>query len=179
MVGGVHRKSRRQRSASIKGHSRKHFSRFRFGARIKTVSRKLSVETHFPKDRNCEICQRTKITRAPCRKHTGEAVPRAEKIGDLKTADHKVLNEVCESRHNLRYAVVVQDLATQWVQLYTCKTKNFFGDEKEFTKGSRARRKSAKSCIQTISLEFGISCEDLSWNPLYINATSIRDKWHC
>ena len=25
---------------------------------------KLSVQTHFPKDRNCEICQRTKITRA-------------------------------------------------------------------------------------------------------------------
>ena len=25
---------------------------------------KHSVYTHFPKDRNCEICQRTKITRA-------------------------------------------------------------------------------------------------------------------
>ena len=25
---------------------------------------KQSVHTHFPKDRNCEICQRTKITRA-------------------------------------------------------------------------------------------------------------------
>ena len=28
---------------------------------------KHSVYTHFPQDRNCEICQRTKITRAPCR----------------------------------------------------------------------------------------------------------------
>ena len=35
------------------------------------------------KDRSCEICQRTKITRAPCRRRNGEAVPRAEKIGDL------------------------------------------------------------------------------------------------
>ena len=26
---------------------------------------KHSVNTHFPKDRNCEICQRTKIARAP------------------------------------------------------------------------------------------------------------------
>ena len=25
-----------------------------------------SVYTHFPRDRNCEICKRTKITRAPC-----------------------------------------------------------------------------------------------------------------
>ena len=44
---------------------------------------KHSVCTHFPKDRNCEICQRTKITRASCRRRIGGAVPRAEKIGDL------------------------------------------------------------------------------------------------
>ena len=54
---------------------------------------KHSVDTHFPEDRNCEICQRTKITRAPCRRRNGEAVPRAVNFGDLITADHKVLNE--------------------------------------------------------------------------------------
>ena len=32
---------------------------------------KHSVYTHFPKDRNCEICQRTNITRAPCRRRIG------------------------------------------------------------------------------------------------------------
>ena len=47
---------------------------------------KHSVYTHFPKDRNCEICQRTKITRAPCRRRIGGAVPRAENFGDLITA---------------------------------------------------------------------------------------------
>ena len=58
---------------------------------------------------------RTKITRASCRKRTGTAVPRAEHFGDLITADHKVLSDNCESRNNHRYAVVVQDLATQWI----------------------------------------------------------------
>ena len=58
---------------------------------------KHSVYTHFPKDRNCEICKRTKITRAPCRRRNGEAVPRAENFGDLITADHKVLSEDCEA----------------------------------------------------------------------------------
>ena len=29
---------------------------------------KHSVHTHFPKDRNCEICKRTKITRGPMQK---------------------------------------------------------------------------------------------------------------
>ena len=82
-----------------------------------------SVYTHFPKDRNCEICQRTKITRAPCRRRNGGAEPRAEKFGDLITADHKLLRESYESRNNHRYAIVVQDVATQWFQSYPCKTK--------------------------------------------------------
>ena len=64
-----------------------------------------------------------KITRAPCRRRNGEAVPRAENVGDLITADHKVLSENCESRTNHRYAIVVQDLATQWIQSYPYKTK--------------------------------------------------------
>ena len=36
---------------------------------------------------------------------------------------HKVLSDNCESRHNHRYAIEVQDLATQWIQYYLCKTK--------------------------------------------------------
>ena len=49
------------------------------------------VDTHFPKDKHCDICLRTKMTRAPCRKRTGTAVPRADKFGFSITADHKVL----------------------------------------------------------------------------------------
>ena len=40
------------------------------------------------------------------------------------TVDHKVLSEESESRNNHRYAVVVQDLATQWRQSYPCKSKS-------------------------------------------------------
>ena len=46
--------------------------------RGKVVSGKHSIYTNFPKDRNCDICKRTKITRAPCRKRTGAAILRAE-----------------------------------------------------------------------------------------------------
>ena len=60
---------------------------------------KHSVNTNFPKDRNFEICQRTKITRAPHRRRIVGAVRRAENFGDLMTEDHKVLSEGCESRH--------------------------------------------------------------------------------
>ena len=82
------------------------------------------------------------MTRAPCRRRTGEAPPQAEKFGDLRMADLKVLNVEGESRNNQRYAVVVQDLATQWIQFYPCKqNKDYTGDGKEFAKVSRAVRK--------------------------------------
>ena len=95
---------------------------------------KHSVYTHFPKDRNCEVFLRTQMTRAPCRRRTGEALPRAGKFGDLITADRKVLNEGCESRDSHRYAVVVQDLATQWIQSYPSKTKTSQETEKSCRK---------------------------------------------
>ena len=124
---------------------------------------KHSVYTHFPKDRNCEICQRTKITRAPCRRRNGGAVPRAENFGDLITADHKVLSDNCESRNNHRYAVVVQDLATQWIQAYPCKTKTSQETQRSLQKFLEPDRK-PKVIYTDNSLEFGKACEDLSWN---------------
>ena len=124
---------------------------------------KHSVYTHFPKDRNCEICQRTKITRAPCRRRIGRVVPRAEKIGDLITADHKVLSDNCESRNNHRYAIVVQDLATQWIQAYPCKTKTSQETQRSLQKFLEPNRK-PEVIYTDNSLEFGKACEDLSWN---------------
>ena len=124
---------------------------------------KHSVYTHFSQDRNCEICKRTKITRAPCRRRNGEAVPRAEKFGDLITADHKVLSDNCESRNNHRYAVVVQDLATQWIQAYPCKTKTSQETQRSLQKFLEPERDPKVSYTDT-SLEFGKACEDLSWN---------------
>ena len=95
-------------------------------------SRKHSISSHFPNDRNCEVSLRTRMTRAPCRRRIGEALPRAEKFGDLIAADHNVLNEEGESRNNHQYVVVVQDLATQWIQwkvlrAVTKKTSYLYG----------------------------------------------------
>ena len=124
---------------------------------------KHSVYTHFPTDRNCEICKRTKITRAPCRRRNGGAVPRAENFGDLITADHKVLSDNGESRNNHRYAVVVQDLATQWIQAYPCKSRTSQETQRSLQKFLEPERK-PKVIYTDNSLEFGKACEDLSWN---------------
>ena len=124
---------------------------------------KHNVYTHFPKDRNCKICQRTKIRRVPCRRRIGGAVPRAVNFGDLITADHKVLSDNCESRNNHQYAVVVQDLATQWIQPYPCKNKTSQETQRSLQKFVEFERK-AKVIYTDNSLEFGKVCEDLSWN---------------
>ena len=106
---------------------------------------------------------RGQITRAPCRRRIGGAVPRAENFGDLITADHKVLSENCESRNNHRYAVVVQDLATHWIQSYPCKTKTSQEAQRSLQKFLEPERK-PKVIYTDNSLEFGKACEDLSWN---------------
>ena len=86
-----------------------------------------------------------------------------KKIGDLITADHKVLSDNCESRKNHRYAVVVQDLATQWIQAYPCKTKTSQETQRNLQKLQEPERK-PKVIYTDNSLEFGEACEDLSWN---------------
>ena len=82
---------------------------------------------------------------------------------DLKTADHKVLSDNCESRNNHRYAVVVQDLATQWIQAYPCKTRTSQETQRSLQKLLEPNKK-PKFVYTDNSLEFGKACEDLSWN---------------
>ena len=116
--------------------------------------------------------KRTIITRAPCRRRNGEAVLRAEKFGDLITADHKVLSDNGESRNNHRYAVVVQDLATQWIQAFPCKNKTSQGTQRSLQKFLEPERK-PEVIYTDNSLEFGTSFQDLSWN--HCTSTPIGD----
>ena len=142
------------------------------------ASRMYSIYTHFPEDRNCEVCKRTKMTRAPCRGRTGEAVLRAEKFGDLITADHKVLNEEGEPRNNHRYAVVVQDLATQLSGFSSVqKQKHFQETEKSFTKVPRAVTKAESHWHWQFRGIWQILCRSIMESSnLY--TSSIWDEWY-
>ena len=106
---------------------------------------------------------RQKLTRASCRRRAGTVVPRAENVCDLTTADQKLLSEGCQSQNNHRYAVVVQDLATQWLQSYPWKTKPSQETEKSLQKFLKSTRNPKNIYIDN-SLEFGKACEDLHWN---------------
>ena len=81
----------------------------------------ISFFQSFSKDPNCEICKRTKITRACCKRSSenrAERIPEAEKCGDSVTADHNILDEENEPRLQQIRVVVVQDSVTQSIQSY-------------------------------------------------------------
>ena len=109
------------------------------------------------------ICLKTKITGASYRRRAGTVVPRAENSGDLITADHKILSVGSESRNNHRYAVVVQDWVTQWLQSFPCKTQTSEETQKSPMRVLELTRK-PKVIYTDNSLKFGKSCEELSWN---------------
>ena len=57
----------------------------------------------------------------------------------------------------------MQDLATQWIQAYPCKTKTSQETQRSLQKFLEPHRK-LKVIYTDNSLEFGKGCEDLSWN---------------
>ena len=81
----------------------------------------------------------------------------------LITPDHKILSEESESRNNHRYAVRVQDLATQWIQSYPCQNKNFTRNDEKLAEVPRFE-------------SFGKACEDLQWN--HCTSTPHRSETH-
>ena len=103
---------------------------------------KRSVYSHFPKDRNCEICKRTKITRAPCRRRNGGAVPRAENFGDLITADHKVLSDHCEFSIQSPICHRGAGLGHSMDPSISVKNKNFTRNPEKLAKVLGARQES-------------------------------------
>ena len=92
---------------------------------------KHSVFTHFPKDRNCEICQRTKITRAPCRGRIGRVVPRAENL-------LQPITKFSEKVVNLETIIDMQSWCKswlpKWIQSYPCKTQTSQETERSLQK---------------------------------------------
>ena len=75
----------------------------------------------------------------------------------------QVLNEGCESRDYHLYAVVVQDLATQWNQSHPCKVESSNETERSLSKFLEPSHRPKAVCTDN-SMDFGKACEDLSWN---------------
>ena len=110
-------------------------------AKVEPGSCKHSVQTHFPKDPSCDICLKPTLTRASWQKTCWYSRAQSGKFVDLLIADHKFVSEGSASRNNHRYAVVAQDLATQWLQSYPCKSKSSQETQKSLMKFLEPTRK--------------------------------------
>ena len=107
-----------------------------------------------------------KSTRAPCRRNPDDQADRieiADTFGDMVTADQKVLNEEQQSKLHHKYAVVVQALATPWIQSYPCNTKLGPGSQRSLRKFLRPEENTGSIYLEN-SLELIKACEELNWN---------------
>ena len=92
-----------------------------------------------------------------------DRIETAERFGDVITADHKVLDEEQESSLPHKYAVIVQDMATQWIQRYPCKIKS--AQETQRSRRKFLRPEEHPSSINTDNcLELVKVWEELNWN---------------
>ena len=96
---------------------------------------KHNIFTHFPRDKDCEVCQRTiahKTSLRPSSVPRGDALPEPKVFGDAITADHKILNEDEASRDEDKVACIIQDKATYFIGAYPSKSKSTRHTKKSF-----------------------------------------------
>ena len=147
-------------------------------AKVEPGSGKHIVYTHFSKDPNCDICLKTRITRASCRRRAGTVMPRSEIFGDLITADHKVLSgrkwitwksSIC--RGDTRFGNSV-------VTILPMLNKNFPANPEELTKVLGADVET-KSHVHWQFPGIWQSLWRINLESLYVNTSPFRNKWDC
>ena len=103
-----------------------------------------NVFTHFLRDPNCIICQKSKTTKARCGRKTEEkekpdSLPKPSAFGQFISADHAIFNEGFESRKHDTVALIIQDSYAYWLQAYPAKHKKH-KRSKPMESGTRSRR---------------------------------------
>ena len=135
--------------------------------------------TYFPKDPNCDVCRRAKVTTVPCRINLddrADRITRQKYLAIWKTADHKVLNKDQEARLHNQLAVVVLDLTTQWIQSYLYKIKSAQETPRSLRQFICPEENPRYINKRTFS-GFFEACEWLIWKSWEIYTAKIRKKW--
>ena len=130
----------------------------------KKPGRKHVVFMRFAKDPNCEVCQRTEATRAPCRRSFG-------KPSGQNSSRKKTLRILYQRKSDYRNGYRVS---------YPCKKKN---KDVQYTMRSSRRFLSPeadpKIICTMIIMEFTKACEGLHWKPWQVFSSQITNRPHC
>ena len=154
--------------------TRAHLSGLRFGTsyEVVTKSRKHSIETHFPKDRNCDVCL-NQNDKGFLQKTTGKTWPRAEKFGDMITADHSLRRRMWIKRHSLARCRGARSCHSMG-SILSVKNKRFTWDGKKFVEILGAVAKT-ESCIKRQLDGIWESMWSFIMDSPHFNTSSIRD----
>ena len=137
----------------------------------KVASSRSSIHTHFPKDRNCEVCKRIKITRAPNRRKTGDAALQAEKFcEDYSRSQSPQRSGGTSSQSSIFSRGTGCGHSTDVVAPE--QNRNFSVDGNEFTTISRTVWE-AKSHLHWEFVERSVM------ESSYFHISSIWNKWDC
>ena len=132
-------------------------------AKVEPGSGTHSVFTHFPEDPNCEICLKTKITRASCGRRTWYSRAQKWNIGVFWLLQ---ITKFWVKKVNRRTIIDMPWSYKTW------QHKGYSPTRAKQKPPRRPRRTKWSSCSQQgnqvvytdNSLEFGKYCEELSWN---------------
>ena len=123
---------------------------------LKPIWREHTIYTViFRRTQDVIIWKRTKVTRDPCRRNLESRedwIAQTTTFGDTVTSDHTVLDGENESQLRHQHSVVVQDLATRWIQSCPCSNKN-----------AQDTMRRLRVIYTDNSLEFIKASEDLPW----------------
>ena len=122
-----------------------------------------NVSTYFPKDPNCEVCKLTKATRAPCRNRPEAREDRfrlPQKKLRCYSGGSERSHEENECRLQHRFAVVVHDPNSHWIQSYPTKNETAQETMKKLATVLAARSETRYMVHTANSLEFIRACED-------------------
>ena len=134
--------------------------------------------SHFPKLRNCDICFRTKITRASCRRRTGTVVPKAENFWWCNSRG----SQSSQWRMWITTQSLIRCCGTRFgnsvVTILPTQNKNFSGNPEEPTEVPGAD-KETKSHLHWQFLRNLQRLWRIILESLYVNTTQIRTEWDC
>ena len=134
-----------------------------------------SVYTHFPEDRNCEICQRTHNHKGPVQKTHWRSRTSCRKFWWSDNSR----SQDCQWRLWISKQSSICSRGAGFGHplnpIVSLQNKNFWGNTKELAKVLGPKKKTKVINIDN-SLEFGKACEDLSWN--HCTSTPHRSETH-
>ena len=174
---GIHRKSRRRRSVSIKGHTRNTSQNSDLERPAKVVSRKHSFFffSHFPNDRNCDVCKRTKNYKGALQETHWW---RSTSFRKFRWLDNSRSQSVQWRMWSSKQSSIRRCGAGHPTDPVKCvQNKKLQETQRSLQKFLEPNRK-PKVIYTDNSLEFGKSLWRSFLESLYVN-TQIGNKWDC